>query len=67
MSDCPLEKANFSAGLNPRFYYLELSRKSWKAPFSYLDRKETLFLDLLLINTKDEKPSTFNQNHGPTP
>ena len=28
MSDWPLEKANFSVGLNPRFYYLELSRKS---------------------------------------
>ena len=31
----------------------------FKGFFFYLERQQTLFLDLFLINTKDEKTSTF--------
>ena len=53
MMDYPLWKnSNFAFFVNSCFYSL------WILLF-YLECQQTLFLDLFLINTKDEKTSTF--------
>ena len=51
--DSPLWKNSYFAFFINSFFIV------FKGFFFYLERQQPLFLDLLLINTKDEKTSTF--------